>query len=301
MQRTLLIGANRQYGQFVFGGEARFAFGDFGRDFSASTSTSLSDSASSWVTGVSSGGTTADWFDLYEYLSIVDFTDNTSISNDPIPNVPYGDTPTSSILTGTGDAATLWNYSEISWANSWNGEGYTNNTTVYAQYYQTSTFHAGVNFNRIMSPTLRAGITAGKAMFFVMGGPSYAKVTAHTSASITETSYVADNTLTASDSQVSQTVDWSVGTTYDSSGTGLIALSQQYDFSGSNKQSLLGYTLGLGMEYALNDKWRLRLEGEYHDLGSISVTGASQTTGANYTVNQDITGSSISAGLTYRF
>lgn len=42
--------------------------------------------------------------------------------------------------------------------------------------------------------------------------------------------------------------------------------------SGTNTQWLIGWTIGGGFEYALDDRWSIKAEYLYYDLGHMSVT-----------------------------
>ena len=63
-----------------------------------------------------------------------------------------------------------------------------------------------------------------------------------------------------------------------------------------------GYTVGGGLEYALNRNWSIKGEYLYYDLGSETLT-ASAIVGPAETVffNHDASGHIVRAGLNYRF
>jgi len=93
--------------------------------------------------------------------------------------------------------------------------------------------------------TLRArlGIASDRALFFVTGGLAYGKIK-NTAASFVE-----------AHEDVS---GYSTGT----------------DASGSSNKWKAGWTVGAGMEYALNNNWTVKAEGLYYNLQNSKVAGA---------------------------
>jgi len=150
-----------------------------------------------------------------------------------------------------------------------------------ATYNQDASIDFNTHFDTMISPVARVGVAMNRVQFFAMGGPSFAKVRAGTSATVRE--YAAN----ASVSQDSVPDPFSADKTYE--------------FSGSSTQSNWGFTVGGGAEWALTDNVVWRAEAEYHDLGSISATGVSADTDATYTVKQKLDGYSISTGIIIRF
>ncbi len=71
--------------------------------------------------------------------------------------------------------------------------------------------------------------------------------------------------------------------------------------SGSNTETLWGYTVGAGVEYAATDNMILRLEASMTDLGTIDVTGDSEDTGAEYTVTQTVANFALQTGVSVKF
>lgn len=136
-----------------------------------------------------------------------------------------------------------------------------------------------IKFDNVTSLVGRLGWAQESFLWYLMAGINYANVRASTHTTITET---ASGTITTP-------------TTRNFSG------SLTYLFSGEDSKSMLGYTLGAGVDWAINEKFILRVEGEYHDLGTISVTGTSNQGAYSYKLKQDITGYSLATGLMYRF
>jgi opacity protein-like surface antigen len=150
-----------------------------------------------------------------------------------------------------------------------------------ATYHQDTSIEAGTEYNAMISPVARLGYAIDRVQLFVMGGPSYANVEASTSAVVKE--YTSDATTVLAGTQ-----------------TGFSA-EKTYSFSGSNSENRWGYTIGGGADWAVTDRVAIRLEGEFHDLGSVSVTGKSADTDATYEVKQDLSGYSLSTGVSFRF
>jgi len=137
-----------------------------------------------------------------------------------------------------------------------------------------------VKFNNVESLIGRLGWADGSFLWYLLAGVNFASVKGTTRTTVVESA--------------SGTLDDSP-TTYNFNG------SQTYLFSGDKSKTMMGYTLGAGLDWAINEKLILRVEGEYHDLGTLSVTGSSSQSSYSYKVKQDITGYSLATGLIYRF
>lgn len=61
-----------------------------------------------------------------------------------------------------------------------------------------------------------------------------------------------------------------------------------------------GYTVGAGVEWAMNEKWSAKTEYMYYDFGDTDVTGF-DATGATYTGNLDRTAHTVKVGVNYHF
>ncbi len=73
----------------------------------------------------------------------------------------------------------------------------------------------------------------------------------------------------------------------------------------SDKETKLGWTIGVGAEYALNDDWTLRGEYSYADYGDVDttafVTNTAQTSGNDLKSSVGLTTQIFSLGLSYHF
>jgi len=136
----------------------------------------------------------------------------------------------------------------------------------------------------------RLGYAEGPRLWYLLAGVRFANVKAKTHTTITES---------ASGSLDESNTHWNDPdiVTANHSFYG----SQTYIFSGDRSKNMMGYTVGGGVEWAINEQLILRVEGEYHNMGSISVTGTSVQTASSYTVKQEITGYSMATGLIYKF
>ncbi len=148
-------------------------------------------------------------------------------------------------------------------------------------YHQDDSIDTDTDFDYLISPVARLGLATDRLLFFAMGGPSYAHVKLSTSASVHE--YTTDGVV----------INNSVRMPFSGDET--------YKFSGSESKDMWGYTVGGGAEWAVTDNIVLRAEGEYHDLGTISVTGRSEDTDATYKVKQKLDGYSLSTGIIFKF
>lgn len=68
----------------------------------------------------------------------------------------------------------------------------------------------------------------------------------------------------------------------------------------------VGYTVGGGLEWAIDPNWSMKVEYQYIDLGdeallAESVTPAGVPTGINYTTGYDLDFHTVRAGLNYKF
>jgi opacity protein-like surface antigen len=151
-----------------------------------------------------------------------------------------------------------------------------------AGYHQDVSLRTSSEFNLMIAPVARIGVASEQAHFFLMGGPSYARVKSKTSATINE--YTSDAAVN---------IEFMPSLSFNA--------TDNYEFSGSSKQNLWGYTVGGGTEWAITEQTRFRIEAEYHDLGTTQVTGRSPETDATFTVKQKHTGYSISTGITLKF
>lgn len=90
----------------------------------------------------------------------------------------------------------------------------------------------------------------------------------------------------------------------DSSITNLTGCAP-FGFCGaaSSSDTLFGWTLGGGAEFAAGNGWSLKAEYLYFDLGDISQSYTSLILGApqTYTVSTDVTGHIVRAGVNYKF
>lgn len=77
--------------------------------------------------------------------------------------------------------------------------------------------------------------------------------------------------------------------------------------SSTASNTFIGWTLGAGVEYALNSKWTVKAEYQYFDFGGQTVGGnnAAQSLGVNSAGfrfdAKDLTVNTVSVGLNYRF
>lgn len=74
----------------------------------------------------------------------------------------------------------------------------------------------------------------------------------------------------------------------------------------SDDDTKVGYTVGGGIEYAIDPRWSMKVEYQYIDFGDETVTAESFTpagapTGINYTSGYDLDLHTVRAGLNYKF
>lgn len=175
------------------------------------------------------------------------------------------------------DASTYWSGDDDVSVSSDDG-------SIHGGVDQDNSIAFGTNYDSYYAPVARLGVTADRFMVFALAGPATAQVTATTSASVEEDGHVA-------------VYDDDVGGSVVADVDG----SASYDWSGENTESLWGYTVGAGIEYAATDNMIFRLEGSVTDLGSIDVTGKSEDTGAEYTVTQAVGNYALTTGVSLKF
>ena len=182
---------------------------------------------------------------------------------------------------GTNDFA-YEQYSPVDGIGLLNGLQNVSGAIAYTgEYTQDTTQEFDTEYNALITPMAKVGVAVDRVQFFAMAGPAYAHVESNTSATIVETG--------------------SGTTTYEGPADPFTVGGRTYNFSGSNSKHMWGYSLGGGAEWAATDNVIIRVEGEFHDLGSISVTGKSPDTSATYTVKQDLSGYGVSTGVILKF
>ena len=77
-------------------------------------------------------------------------------------------------------------------------------------------------------------------------------------------------------------------------------------YAGSSSATRAGWTVGGGVEYAFTNNWSGKIEGQYYDLGSITVVGNETPLtfppgGFQHNKNFDFTGAIVRLGLNYMF
>ncbi len=147
-------------------------------------------------------------------------------------------------------------------------------------YLQSISNQNSYKMNHMLSFAARSGVAYNQVLFYGLAGVAYAHVNAKTSLTVNES---ATGSLDLN------------GSTTDYTG------SSSYLFSGENSKHMLGYTAGVGAEWAVKNDLRLRFEWDYYNLGKISTQGSSAQTLASYTVSQEVTGYNISIGLVRDF
>lgn len=155
-----------------------------------------------------------------------------------------------------------------------------------ANYEQQISQKNEVKFDNNFSLIGRLGYAEGPRLWYFLAGLNFANVKGKTNTTIVES---ASGTLTQSNYLNNNVL------TNNFNG------SQTYVFSGDRSKNMMGYTIGGGLEWAIDEKLILRVEGEYHDLGTLNITGTSTQSSFSYNVKQEITGYSLATGLIYRF
>ena len=139
--------------------------------------------------------------------------------------------------------------------------------------------------------TGRMGYSTGNELFYIKGGAAFlnADFNAH---------YSGDNACSYPSTLTSNERSWCSRATDHS------------DFDFSESDTLLGWTLGIGMEYALSNSWSLKAEYQHFDFGSISFdhngtvhfheTTQSAISTLTGNVDADVTLDVLKVGLNYR-
>jgi outer membrane immunogenic protein len=105
-------------------------------------------------------------------------------------------------------------------------------------------------------------------------------------------------------------VVWNQALIYATGGLayGHISVSDNTIFPGltypaSDSATRFGWTLGGGVEYAIDTHWSVKVEGLYYDLGSVSILGGPEPAGTGYLGGKtfDTNGGIVRAGLNYKF
>lgn len=159
-----------------------------------------------------------------------------------------------------------------------------------ANYEQQISQKNEVKSNSAISLVGRLGSAEGPRLWYVLAGVYFANVKAKTHTTITE----------SASGSLDEFNDYGLVPIVVSANHSFGG-SQTYIFSGVHSKNMMGYTFGGGLEWAIDEKLILRVEGEYHDLGNLSVTGTSSQSSFSYKVKQEITGYSLATGLIYRF
>jgi len=64
---------------------------------------------------------------------------------------------------------------------------------------------------------------------------------------------------------------------------------------------MLGWTVGGGVEWAINPRWTAKVDYSYSDFGSIQTAGTSSIPGEFYRQHIDVTAHALKLGVNYRF
>ena len=151
-----------------------------------------------------------------------------------------------------------------------------------ATYQQSSSQMNQTDFNNSNSMVGRIGYAFGDFMIYGLGGLAFANVNARTSSTINES------------------ITGNIGTISTNTSTSFSGQST-YSFAGERSKNMFGYSIGTGVEWAMKENIIIRLEAEYFNLGSISVTGHSQQTSASYNIKQEVYGHNLSTGIAFKF
>lgn len=249
---TVQIGGQWQFDNFVVGGEVRGTFGEFGNSYSNS------------------------WSDEIFASDDGQFVDNGHAED--------GTAKTAAIRPNGADAP------NVTWTGTsdFGPDIFTTDAVVNLDFegvvHQDSSLDFDVSYGSYFAPVARVGFAADRWMFFAMGGPAVAEVTATTAATVSETGVLSFSRD-------------------DAGGTLEPArfAEANYAWEGTNTETLWGYTIGGGVEFAATDNVILRFEGSMTNLGSISVTGTSLDTAAEYEVTQDVSNWSLATGVNFKF
>ena len=153
-------------------------------------------------------------------------------------------------------------------------------TTNDVDYVQNITNKNSYKMNSLVSLVGRSGIVYKEVMFYGLAGLAGANVNAKTSLAVSESAS---------------------GVTNGGDTTTHYTGASSYAFSGKSSKNMLGYTIGAGAEWALQENMRLRFEWDYYNLGKITTQGTSAQTGASYKVSQEVTSCNLSLGLIRNF
>lgn len=163
------------------------------------------------------------------------------------------------------------------------GDIFTSHDVSYTQLASESN---ELKYNAVSQLVGRVGYDLGDVMIYGAAGIAVANVQANTSATIQESAsgrYVSgrfSSPLTG-------------GTAYSGSAT--------YRFSGSKSKNMLGYAVGVGAEWKIQEDMSFRLETMYYDLGKINVTATSGDTAATYQVSHKVSTYNVGISLIKRF
>ena len=71
--------------------------------------------------------------------------------------------------------------------------------------------------------------------------------------------------------------------------------------SGANSATRIGWTLGAGVEYAINNHWSLRTEYRYSDFGHLGILPGASSIGAVFAVDRHLDQQQVQVGFSYKF
>ena len=172
-------------------------------------------------------------------------------------------------------------------ASTWSDDGYAGTQS------STSTVSSSAGATSLFTIRPRLGYALDRTLLFVTGGLAIGQVHSATNARFSETSQGA----------------------YISCCGGDVGYAGNTTWSGSTNKTMLGWTLGAGVEQALSDHVTLKLDALYYDLGSITTTatGSSAYTYSGYasgpanpsvqpySQKQTIDGVVVRVGVNYKF
>ena len=70
--------------------------------------------------------------------------------------------------------------------------------------------------------------------------------------------------------------------------------------SGANSATRVGWTLGAGLEYAINNHWSLRAEYRYTDFGHLAISTDPSAVGAAFAVDRQLDQHQVQVGFSYK-
>lgn len=167
-----------------------------------------------------------------------------------------------------------------SWSGDVSDSARSGTTTYSGTVWQDISLTFGTSYDSYVAPVARLGVAADRFLLFALAGPAVARVTATTSASVDETGRIV---ITSPGFRA--TIDRRASPSW----------------SGTSAETLLGYTIGAGVDYAATDDVILRLEASVTNLGSIAVTGVSEASSTTYTVTQPVGNFAVMAGASIKF